>query len=93
MSRNNAVDIHFFERDAAILEAAHWHAFQIADHLLRIFASMGFYHRDYNVYSLFLEQVSVFEHLISLTDSWRSAYVNPQPGQLAPVKLGEQRFR
>ena len=76
VSSDNRLQVHLFERDAPIFNPAQRYTFQIADHRFRIFASMGLHGRNNDVRSLLFEQVGVFQHLISLTDTGSCADVD-----------------
>src|SRR5258708_34004455 len=85
---DNGVDIHLLQRDSTVLNPAHRHTFQISDHLFGVFAAMSLDHGGYNVYSLFFEQVGIFQHLIGLPDPRRSANVSTPAVPLALPLLG-----
>ena len=76
VSSDDPFEVHLFESDAPVFDSARRHAFQIADHSLRIFASMSFDRRYNDVRPLLFEEVGILKHLISLTDTGSSADVN-----------------
>src|SRR6201989_373037 len=92
VSFENPLEVHLFECDASILDSAQRHAFQIADHGLRILTSMRFHNRNNDVHTLVFEQMSILQHLISLTDTGSCTNVNAQFCLLAFTEPGEKRF-
>src|SRR5262245_9807985 len=61
---DDRVDVHFPERDPAVLDLAHGRAFQVADQRFGLGAPVRLHERHDYVYALLLELMGVFEHLV-----------------------------
>src|SRR5215210_6084478 len=92
MAGDDTVYVHLFQGDAAILYLSHRHALQITYESVCLRAPVSLYDPDHDVYMLTLERVSVFEHLVGLTDAGGRADIDAQVSPLALLQLGEQRF-
>src|ERR1700736_3182034 len=93
MTGDNCVEIELFQSDITVQYPAHRHALKVSDHCCGIFAAMRFHHRHYDVGALALEQMSIFQHLISLADTGGGADVDTQLRLLALFEFSEKRFR
>ena len=78
--RLDRVDIHLFERDAAVVDLAQRHLFQVADPCQRVRPSMWLDETDDDVQSLAAQLVRVLQHLVGLAHSRSRADVHAQPG-------------
>src|SRR4030095_4298007 len=90
VTMNDSVTVHLFQSDAAIFAVAQWQALKIADHCLRIFASMSLDGRNDDIDALLLEQLCVCQHLKSLTNASGRTDVHAHPALLAIFQFGEK---
>src|SRR5712671_1983111 len=89
LASNDRLHVHLFKRHAAVLGATQGHSFEIAYERFSIGATVRLDETDYDVDSLSLQQVGLFQHLISLADTRSSAQVYTQPRAASLLLFGE----
>ena len=78
-ARQDRVDVHLAERDAAVFDDARRDDLELADLLLGLDAAMRFDEADDHVDSLGLQPVSFAEHRVGLAHAGRRAHVDLEP--------------
>src|SRR5581483_10910756 len=82
MAFQKSIEVHFFEDDAAVLDAPPRHLFEIADLRCRVGAAMRFDDADDHVHALFFQALPLLQHLVGLTDAGSEAEIDLQPPAL-----------
>ncbi len=84
----DGVEVHFFQHDAAILDAPPRHLLQIAHLCQGVGPAMRFDDADDDVDALLFEALRFLQHLVGLADAGREAQINLEP---APLLFADQR--
>src|SRR5262249_24472232 len=93
VARNDGIDIHFFEYDAAVFDLAARHYLEISNLVFGVLASIGLDESDHDIKALPAHQVSILEHLVGLADAGRGADIDAEARALGVFQLGEQGLR
>ena len=91
LARQDRVDIHLFQRDAAILDRAARNHFQILDLCFGVGAAVGLDDADHHVEAALAQRVRLLQHLVGLADARRRANVNAQPRPALILDARQQR--
>ena len=78
-ARQDGVEVHLAERDAAVLDDAGRDDLEVADLLLGLGAAVGLDEADDDVHALGLEPMPLAEHRVGLADAGRRAEVDLEP--------------
>jgi hypothetical protein len=91
-ARKERIDIHLFHLDASVLRSAHRDALQALDQARRVFAAMGFDHRDDHVDAFGLQAMGLLERLVGLAHARRIAQIYLETAAaIAAYHLQERR--
>ena len=88
LPRQECVEIHLFEHDAAILDLPSRHSLQVADLLLGFRPAVRFDVADDDVDALPLQAVGFLQHFVGLADAGREAEIDLEP---PPLLLADHR--
>src|SRR5262245_52788881 len=85
LSREDGVDVHFLQHDAAVFDLALGNDLEIADLRVGLRASVGFDEADDNVDALAPEGMGILEHRVGLANARGSANIDTQPRALGSL--------
>ena len=88
LARDDGVDVHLLERDAAVLDRAARHTLEVLQLRLGVGAAVGLDDADHHVEAARAQGVRLLEHRVGLADAGRGADVD---AQARPVLLLEAR--
>ena len=91
-SREDRVEVHLFQRDAAIVDRPPGNDLEIGDSRLGVCAPVALHEADHDVDAFATERVRVLDHRIGLADARRGADVDPQSGALLRLQLRQHLF-
>src|SRR6266576_5928082 len=93
MALENRVEIHLLDNHAAIIDALARHHLESLDQCCGVGSIVRFDKCQHHVDAPLLQGMSLFEHLVSLTDAGGRADENLQPSALGTLHQFEEIFR
>ena len=92
LAREDGVEVHLLDGDAAILDLAPRHVLEARDELRGLGAAVRLDEAEHDVDAALLERVRLLEHAVGLADAGGEADVELEPPALAPLDELEEVF-